>query len=874
MDPLSVAASVAGLIALVAKAAEIARELYNTVKQKSRILKSLADDLAIFHAVLGDLRSRLADGGNEEEQGALKSVSASCERTVRKLQEHLISLREMSSKNLAHRLYSHSKYKATMAEIEEMREDLAAFKLTLNIAIHLRATKQSENLVTAADVKSLWIKMADLVAQTQKMRTSQSLHPIQQYIDISGTVITETTPDIAADDIESIKSFRGYADWIKSWSPNRPCQPPAVAIAKPVNTISKDAKVLLRIRNLGPIPTRNNEASQLTTRVEIIEMAMTDYFYTGIEALHQRGYKGVCGFRMGSQLLSPLSEPCKPVPVYVTEGPSSYSLDWLEIHMDEPLEEFYDNFVRAEDKRKTGLTTRIRDNELEIRDEHFDTCTAMSLNRTLRLPEDGVTYNLPGLFGQFPIINVDFLHGKLPEAMIRKSGVIVPIYSREAISIGIRSIQRRPARESLAIRVLSGGINVISGLGADKAPNAGRQDHIISPAQKRLDGFLAAPDRGRSVVQQFVAMPTGEGYTVECQITGEEVVNGIQLIVAPPFAGRGKFFLDLGAGGTELAEQEKSPTSLGFKPGTQLLMSGEEIESHYKKKHASFEDDGFLVPRQSFSRYYEYKDLYNKFKIWGSSMPRTRPARTHEVLWPILEQHSQFDSMELELEAVFEMNITVKEYPYRKDVRDATWSLSPFTPMEKLYQLVKSEFNLGDGGELELRYSQTVLPRDGSMLHDVSADGGVITFMHFTLPSMMRTADEEPRPVPILPTWEMGLAPGNKTYQDVYADADVNQWDWKKSQLLNVQFLNAVAFESFTGISPPTPPFSFAAYVDAGIPFYHIMPNSGILRAETALQMETVSQIDDGKVISKGTSIQGPRPVECVLCERMLADTM
>jgi hypothetical protein len=577
---------------------------------------------------------------------------------------------------------------------------------------------------------------------------------------------------------------------------------------------------------------------------------------------------------MGSQLLSPLSEPCKPVPVYVTEGPSSYSLDWLEIHMDEPLEEFYDNFVRAEDKRKTGLTTRIRDNELEIRDEHFDTCTAISLNRTLRLPEDGVTYNLPGLFGQFPIINVDFLHGKLPEAMIRKSGVIVPIYSREAISIGIRSIQRRPARESLAIRVLSGGVNVISGLGADKAPNAGRQDHIISPAQKRLDGFLAAPDRGRSVVQQFVAMPTGEGYTVECQITGEEVVNGIQLIVAPPFAGRGKFFLDLGAGGTELAEQEKSPTSLGFKPGTQLLMSGEEIESHYKKKHANFEDDGFLVPRQSFSRYYEYRDLYNKFKIWGPSMPRTRPVRTHEVLWPILEQHSQFDSMELELEAVFEMTITVKEYPYRKDIRDATWSLSPFTPMEKLYQLVKSEFNLGNGGELELRYGQTVLLRDGSMLHDVSADGGVITFMHFILPSMMRTAGEEPRPNPILPTWEMGLAPGNKTYQDVYADADVNQWDWKKSQLLNVQFLNAVAFESFTGISPPTPPFSFAAYVDAGIPFYHIMPKSGILSAETALQMETVSQIDDGKVVFKGTSIQGPKPVECVLCERMLANTM
>jgi hypothetical protein len=147
--------------------------------------------------------------------------------------------------------------------------------------------------------------MADLIAQTQKMRTSQSLHPIQQYIDISGTVITEKTPYIAADDIESIKSFGGYTDWIKSFSLNRPFQPPAVTIAKPVNTISKDAKVLLRIRNLGPMPTRNNEASQSTTRVETIEMAMADYFYTGIEALHQRGNPSeVCPSRCRAVLLT------------------------------------------------------------------------------------------------------------------------------------------------------------------------------------------------------------------------------------------------------------------------------------------------------------------------------------------------------------------------------------------------------------------------------------------------------------------------------------------------------------------------------------------------------------------------------------------
>jgi hypothetical protein len=42
---------------------------------------------------------------------------------------------------------------------------------------------------------------------------------------------------------------------------------------------------------------------------------------------------------------------------------------------------------------------------------------------------------------------------------------------------------------------------------------------------------------------------------------------------------------------------------------------------------------------------------------------------------------------------------------------------------------------------------------------------------------MIRIKGEESPPKPILPTWEIGLTPGSKTYQDVYANADVNQWD-------------------------------------------------------------------------------------------------
>ncbi|MCA9977967.1 MAG: hypothetical protein KC413_19535, partial [Anaerolineales bacterium] len=49
-----------------------------------------------------------------------------------------------------------------------------------------------------------------------------------------------------------------------------------------------------------------------------------------------------------------------------------------------------------------------------------------------------------------------------------------------------------------------------------------------------LDGINA----GDGFIRQFVAMPLGMGYTVEAQITGEEVFGGIQIIVYEPVPGK------------------------------------------------------------------------------------------------------------------------------------------------------------------------------------------------------------------------------------------------------------------------------------------------------------------------------------------------
>ena len=55
------------------------------------------------------------------------------------------------------------------------------------------------------------------------------------------------------------------------------------------------------------------------------------------------------------------------------------------------------------------------------------------------------------------------------------------------------------------------------------------QDYITLPKQPWIDGFAV----GAGQVRQFVAMPMGEGYTVEELVTGEALHGGLQLLFVP-----------------------------------------------------------------------------------------------------------------------------------------------------------------------------------------------------------------------------------------------------------------------------------------------------------------------------------------------------
>lgn len=157
---------------------------------------------------------------------------------------------------------------------------------------------------------------------------------------------------------------------------------------------------------------------------------------------------------------------------------------------------------------------------------------AVSLQRTLRIPDDGRRYPLPPGLGAFPLLKVEDYRDSLPQHMLKQGGVFIPMYQREALWLGFRAAAWKPN----AIKVMLGGINAITGTSEPPGTLCRLpQNYMVCPPQPWLDGINC----GAESVRQFVAMPLGLGYTVEAAISHSETLGGIQVIV---FAAKpGKF---------------------------------------------------------------------------------------------------------------------------------------------------------------------------------------------------------------------------------------------------------------------------------------------------------------------------------------------
>ena len=100
---------------------------------------------------------------------------------------------------------------------------------------------------------------------------------------------------------------------------------------------------------------------------------------------------------------------------------------------------------------------------------------------------------------------------------------------------------RFESKHAFAIKVHVGGVNAVSGEPVIEnaatrlrrlnllAQKKSIQDYVVTPNQLWLDG-IASQD---GCVRQFVAMPLDSGYSVEAQVTGKDLVGGLQFEITP-----------------------------------------------------------------------------------------------------------------------------------------------------------------------------------------------------------------------------------------------------------------------------------------------------------------------------------------------------
>jgi len=154
----------------------------------------------------------------------------------------------------------------------------------------------------------------------------------------------------------------------------------------------------------------------------------------------------------------------------------------------------------------------------------------IEFQRTLRIPDDGRDYPLPPGLGRFPLRHVDDFGGRVPAVWGEHGGVMLPMYQAEALWLNFDSEGAdswQPYR--FAVKIATGKMSAVTGEGWREGLHRDPQDYLVVPEQPWLDGYCVE----RGIIRQFVAMPLGEGYTAEEQLTGAGQHGGIQILVHP-----------------------------------------------------------------------------------------------------------------------------------------------------------------------------------------------------------------------------------------------------------------------------------------------------------------------------------------------------
>ena len=215
--------------------------------------------------------------------------------------------------------------------------------------------------------------------------------------------------------------------------------------------------------------------------------------------------------------------------------------------------------AKSPENEEQNKTIELADDQLVFRFPavHSDAELAIEFQRTLRIPDNNYSYNLPPGFGRFPLSRVDDYPDNLPETWSEHGGLFFPMYQSEAAWINFHP------RYPMAVKIAAGKVNAVTGAEWEEEIREEPQDYLVVPDQPWLDGFCVK----KGLIRQFVALPLGEGYTVEEQLTGEAEHGGLQIAVYPMKRSKYEAWLEEMMEWRGETSVVRDPSSMGLAPG-------------------------------------------------------------------------------------------------------------------------------------------------------------------------------------------------------------------------------------------------------------------------------------------------------------------
>jgi hypothetical protein len=468
------------------------------------------------------------------------------------------------------------------------------------------------------------------------------------------------------------------------------------------------------------------------------------------------------------------------------------------------------------------------------------------------VPEDGIVYELPPPVDSFPLLLAKAFEKTLPPSIAAKGGLFSPMLQREALLLEFTS--DRPVNQQFAIRVFAGSVNVLTGSVAGKHADD-LQDYIVAPMQHHLNGFSISPDE----FKQFVAMPVGDRYSIEKQITGREYIGGLQLEIVPRYRETGMFGQVLARTGARIKDRD---------------LKDRKLEQFSTAKELGIEAGGrvFMVDHNP-EKVYDYDiDCALEQDVYPWLDGGFRPTFVRELFDGA--RYSNYDpGSSLLIEPIMAIKLWITHAS--NVLKPFTVECSPLSTLAHLKDKIMGKLRESAFRSLEIN-GTTYLDSD-VILDDLHLKDGTEVTLHTTYNEGRYACTRNPATFDKIdiPGWDMGLSAGGNVRQDLARDPNPRIWDWKASRIVNIQILNAIIFQAVTRLRSPVTPISFEAYRSALIPrgVSTQILHPGVFQNKFS-RVKSVGQIDAGRVVHFNTVVKEGELMGCTCCESNLCDSM